>query len=150
MLSLTANKSAFQPGDALVFTITGGPPNAAFSWTSFKNNQNTGEYLSYYGHRLDANGSAVLPAGNWKATDIGNWEKRIDVLDANGAVSGQHASVLMTVGSVSQPAGQQGQTQQTGNFFTDSTDLPGIGTVPNWAFIVGGGLLLLVFMGGKK
>jgi hypothetical protein len=140
-LAVSANKSAFKVGDDVVYTITGGPPGAAISWSSWKNGQSTGEGSSFYNQYLDENGEAVLPAGVWDAQSIGTWRKRVHILDDSGQPV-DSADVIMTVSAQA--------SSQSSSFFSGSINLPGVGDVPNWTLLAGAGLLFLALSGGRR
>jgi hypothetical protein len=142
MAILRMNKAAYAIGDAPVYTITGAQPGAAIAWTSFKDGQPTGELNAQYNQHTDANGNWTSgPSNPWTASAAGQWQKQVLLVNPDGSFD--QAQATFTVGSVSQASG-------AGDFFSGSTNIPGLGAVSNIQLAVGGLVLLLLLTGGRR
>jgi hypothetical protein len=87
-------------GQAPFYRITGATPGNDLFWDSTKNGVSTGEVLSGYGHKADANGNWSGWGGKWEAAHLGSWTKTI-----HDGASGPTATAPF---QVIQPPAQQG------------------------------------------
>lgn len=176
-MELTVTPISQSIGNASIFTITGGPPNAEIFWSSWLNGVSTGEDHSGYGQYTDADGNFQASGGNWPATlngrsTVGNWEKRAIVYPADGSkaweavadfsvVAGQGGTIPGASPGVVIPTPIPVPTIQTSipasssganSLMTGSTNLFGV-NIPAPPIVVYGALigvgLLLVSSGGS-
>jgi len=146
-VTLRTDKQAYLVGDAPIYQILGGAPNATIAWTSFKGGVATTEYQTSYGQVLDANGRGVFTAAPWTADDIGVWEKQSILSNPDGTTS--LAEVFFTV-SAPAPAGTTAPPPQAMSFFDQQFNI--LGQQISGGALIGAGALafvLLMFMKRK-
>ena len=78
-LQLSMNKSAYAVGEAPTYTIQGGAPNTEILWSSTRAGASTGENMTDYGQKTDANGVLTGSGGPWTSNDVGSWTKTANV-----------------------------------------------------------------------
>lgn len=141
-VSLKTDKQAYLVGDAPIYQILGGAPNAQIVWTSFKGGSATGEYQISYGQSLDAEGRGVYTAAPWTEEDAGLWEKQIVLSNPDGTTS--LAQVFFTV-SKPAPAGSSAPPPPEPGFFDKQFDLFG-SQISGKALLGFGAVGLILFM----
>ena len=158
-MTLTVTPVTQGVGYASIFTITGGPPNAAIAWSSTKNGVPTGEdHAQYSGQVTDANGNWSASGGNWPASMVGEWEKIAYVYPPDGSApwtAKADFAVVAGGGSTVTTGGSGGASQgSSGGFLDGVTNIPGFGAVSNKNLLIVGGVLAAVFLlpssGGRR
>lgn len=145
-LSLSTDKRAYQVGDQPVYKITGAVPGSIIAWTSYKNNQSTGEYNANYGQTVDANGTAELTGGAWAEGDVGQWQKELVVIAPDGTITNTTTSFSVNP----KPSAQTPGTNTSGNFFDGNVTLPVVGSVSKVAALGGAVILGFVLFKGRR
>ncbi len=76
------NKTAFNIGEAPVYTVTDGEPNYPIYWSSTLNGVPV-EDFAFYGRYTDANGNWTGTASAFAGGDVGTWTKTVHINDDN-------------------------------------------------------------------
>lgn len=162
-LSISTDKTAYKVGESPTYRISGGTPLGHVAWTSFKNGQPTREFQADYpGDDLNESGSLTVRAGQWGASDIGDWVKEILIVPPGYAENPDYSALhiarvefsVVGAGAATgsgQSAASIQQSSGTG-ILNQQVDIPIIGKVPVLAVagIAGLGLLLVMGLGGKR
>lgn len=148
MLSLTTDKRNYQVGDVPVYTLQAAIPGSRVLWSSFKNQQSTGEFQADYGQTVDANGTAQLSGGAWTDAQTGQWEKQVLIIAPDGSMT--TAQVLFNVAP--KPAAATTTpppaSAVSGGFLAGSVNILGFELPKVVAY--GGGALLAYSLLGKR
>jgi hypothetical protein len=139
-ITLRTDKQAYLVGDAPIYQILGGAPNATIVWTSFKNGGASGEYQVSYGQSLDAEGKGVFTSQPWKEEDVGYWEKQVVLGNPDGTTS--LAQVFFTV-SKPAPTGSTTPAAEP-SFFDKEFDI--LGQKISGGMLLGGAALGFVLL----
>lgn len=95
-ISLSINSPIQVVGQTPTYRISGAPPGAQVTWTSFKDGVATGEDMAgYSGQVVESNGTVELTGGAWTADNVGQWIKQVRIAAPDGAVS--QAVVMFSV-----------------------------------------------------
>ena len=155
-LSLQINKPSFFVGETPTYTITGAAPNTEVTWSSTRAGQATGENMSDYGQKTDANGSLVGPGNPWQDTQQGSWTKTANVGSESSTVAFQVVPYTASAGPVWAPSANQNYTgSYAGSALTPSSasgqtiNLFGY-NLPAWVVYGGGFIILWSFLNKKK
>lgn len=120
-LSLAVDKPSYLVGESPTYTLQNAVPGSIVKWTSFKNEQPTGEYEEVYeGGVIGTYGGAELMGGAWTDDQVGNWQKIATVIAPDG--SRQTAQVKFTVNKLATTATPV--VQQPTNWFAGTFDIP--------------------------
>lgn len=129
-ISLTLDTPYQQVGRPGKYRIIGAPPNANIYWSSYKNNQATGELNADYGHKTEPNGTAELET-TWLPEHVGTWTKEILIKDAAGAMYTAKVDFIVQPESAAAPAPGSSTAPAAGGIF-DKGFYIGEQLVPYW------------------
>lgn len=147
--TLETNKPFYTVGETPTYIIRAAIPGSKVYWTSFKNNEATGEYMADYGHVVGANGTVELVAGGpWTSAEVGTWQKQALVIDPNNNQTLVQAmfrvSEAAPAATTTPPPSSQSGNEildalnaplfQLGNF--DVTPLRAIGAALLWVYVI--------------
>lgn len=123
-LSLSMDKSTYKVGESPIYRITGAIPGATIAWSSTKNGQQTGEYQSSYGAKVDANGTAEMTGGAFTDADKGQWTKTAMILRDDGKYDLSNVAAFSVIASQPTTGGNTPPVPSghQGNFFDDAVD----------------------------
>lgn len=141
--ALSTDRGSYLVGEKPMYTITGAIPGSAIAWTSFKDNQQTGEFNAQYGgQEIGANGTAQIEGGAFTAGDVGRWQKQLLLIAPDGTQ--QLVTTFFTVReSMPQaPAPAPAAGGGISDFFGQSVEIGGA-EIPYW--LIGAGAALWFF-----